>query len=252
MRYNYSMTQVPIDFSLPFVKKEQLSDDAWSFFFDRTAYPDLSFLPGQYVRMTLEIPQTDERGNSRFFSISSSPLQKEYLTISTRILKSAFKQSLIALDHGRNVNFFGPVGRFFFDPENIRPTIFLSGGIGITPFRSMLHYIAEKNLTNSVALFASFSRSEDVLFFDELSEITNKHQSVKSIYTVTQLENSHVKWNGETGRITARLLSKYCANLADAQYYISGPPLMVDAMLALVKEIGVPDEQVKKEKFIGY
>lgn len=257
------MTQVPFDFRLPFVKKEQLSDDAWSFFFDRTVYPDLSFLPGQYVRMTLDIPQTDERGNSRFFSISSSPLNKEYLIITTRILQSAFKKTLASVSPGTDVKYFGPVGRFILNEEEERPHIFLAGGIGVTPFHSMLVDAAEKNLSLPITLFVSFSTVEEIVFYEELMKISADHSNIKVIYTVTRpevttlaassaTEKEIAVWKGETGRISGDLIKKYVSDSISSIFYISGSPVMVDAMLALVKEIGIPDEHVKKEKFIGY
>lgn len=259
----------PKDFILPFVRKEQVAKDAWTFYFDRvkrdSAGPeDFDFLPGQYIRMTFDIMEPDERGTGRFFSITSSPLNKEYLTITTRILQSAFKKTLASLSPGTDVKFFGPVGRFLLDEDDKRPRIFLAGGIGITPFHSMLTYASEKNLLLPITLFVSFSTVEEIVFYDELQKISEDHPNIKVIYTVTRPEvipsaafstagESEIDvWTGETGRISVDLIKKYAPDFVSSLFYISGPPMMVDAMLALVKEMGVPDEQVKKEKFVGY
>ncbi|MBI2443456.1 MAG: hypothetical protein HYV40_06170 [Candidatus Levybacteria bacterium] len=273
------MPIVPKDFQLSLLKKEQVAKDTWTFYFDRTAVSDFDFLSGQYVRMTLDVIQPDERGTGRFFSISSSPLNKQYLTITTRILQSAFKKTLFDLAPGTPVKFFGPVGRFIFNDEETMPHIFLAGGIGITPSHSMLLYAAEKNLSFPITLFVSFSTVEDVVFYDELMKISADHPSIKVVYTITKPEADSsassswskiqdqldsgvpaswrvprmtTKWTRETGRINADLIKKYCPDFLSSQYYISGPPAMVDAMLAIVNEMGVPGEQVKKEKFVGY
>src|SRR5438309_1255036 len=107
-----SMDTRPNEFQLPFVKKEQVSSDAYTFYFDRKAFPAFSFLPGQWIRTTLPIAEPDDRGNSRSFSISSSPLNTQFLTITTRVIQSAFKKTLVNLPQGIPVQFFGPAGRF--------------------------------------------------------------------------------------------------------------------------------------------
>jgi ferredoxin-NADP reductase len=271
----------PKDFTLPFVKKEQIAKDAWMFSFDRSEERGFTFLPGQYIRMTLDLPLPDERGNGRFFSITSSPLDSHFLSIATRISQSVFKKTLINLSLGTQVKFFGPTGKFILNEEEKRPLIFLAGGIGITPFRSMIIYAAEKNLSLPITLFASFSVVEEMVFYKELTEISTDHQNLKVIYTITKLEQIlssweanqiqnrnespqgtkenftfqarvREKWSGETGRINADMIEKYCPDFMDSVFYISGPPAMVDAMQSIVKDMGVADEQVKLEKFMGY
>jgi len=246
------MPIVPSDFLLPFSKKEQIAKDAWTFYFDRSAKPDFDFVPGQYIRMTLDILQPDERGNGRFFSISSSPLTAQFFTITTRILESVFKKTLSDLKPGSMTKFFGPVGRFTLNEDDTRPLVFLAGGIGITSFYSMLKYASEKNLSVPVALIVSFSTTEEIVFYDELQEIAARHKNIKIIYTVTKSEASQEPWNGEAGRISVELIKKYAPEFLNSVFYISGPPAMVDAMLVMVKDMGVPDAQVKKEKFTGY
>lgn len=202
--------------------------------------------------MTLDVPEPDERGSSRFFSITSSPLDKQSLTIMTRIIQSKFKKTLLNLSPGTTVKFFGPVGRFVFDETITRLHIFLAGGIGITPFRSMLLYAAEKNLSVPITLFVSFSTVEDIVFYDELIKISADHPNIKVVYTVTKPEASEKPWSGETGRISEDLIKKHAPDFMNSVFYVSGPPPMVDGMLMMVQEMGVPEEQVKKEKFVGY
>lgn len=242
----------PRDFQLPFFKKEQVAKDTWEFYFDRSKVPDLEFLPGQHLRMTVFLKNPDGRGNSRSLSISSSPLDKKYLTITTKILQSAFKKELVNLAPGTVVNFFGPIGRFVLDEEEKMSRIFLAGGIGITPFHSMIAYAAEKNLSFPITLFVSFSTREDMMFYDELIKISKDHPNIKIIYTVTKHDDLEKSWGTELGRINADMVKKYCPDFLEPQVYICGSTGLVEGMLELVNELGVPLELVKKEKFVGY
>ncbi len=243
--------ETPKAFQLPFVRKEQVSKDAYAFYFDRTK-EEFNFLPGQYIRITLPQEHPDERGIRRFFSVTTSPLDKQYIGITTRIIQSSFKKTLANLSPGTPVEFFGPVGRFIFDPQESQPHILLAGGIGITPFHSMLLYAIEKNLSIPITLFVSFSTAEDVLFKNELDEATKNNPNIKLIYTVTKPEESKVPWNGEKGRISEDLIKKYITDFSTAIFYIVGPPPMVSFMEEMVKQMGIPIERIRKETFVGY
>ena len=105
------MPSVAKQFTMRFIKKEQLKNDVFSFSFDREER-GLTFLPGHYVQMTLPHENSDERGSSRYFTISSSPTEKDYLTITTRVGKSSFKKALFGLQPGTKVQLFGPMGTF--------------------------------------------------------------------------------------------------------------------------------------------
>lgn len=242
----------PSDFSLPFLRKEQAAKDAYTFFFDRSAKPDYTFLPGQYNRIILPHENVDERGTSRNFSIVSSPNNTKELMITTRIVQSSFKKALYNLTPGTPVQFFGPVGRFIFDENEVGDRVFLAGGIGITPFHSMLTYIAEKNITIPVTLFASFSTSDDVIYLDEFTKISQDHPNVKIVYTITKPELSQKPWSGETGRVTPELIKKYVPSIAQCITYSCGPIPMVDGMLETLTMMGVPKENQRKENFVGY
>lgn len=244
-------TTTPKEFSLAFVKKEKLAHDVYCFFFDGKK-SDIDFLPGQYVRIILSVVNPDEKGNVRSFSITSSPLQKDYFTIVTKITKSAFKKTLSEIIPGTEVRFFGPVGRFIFSEEETAPHVFLAGGIGVTPFHSMFYFAFAKKLAIPITMLASFSKVEDMIFYNELTAIANQNQAIKVVYTITQTENSQMLWQGETGRISQDLIKKYVSDPLVPSYYIAGPPKMVEATEELVKSMGVSQDKIKKENFVGY
>lgn len=247
------MSTLPVDFSLSLIKKEKVSQDAYAFYFDRTKNPDFEFRPGQYIRMTIPHENPDERGSNRLFSLITSPLDKEKIGITTRIIQSSFKKALASLSEGSQVQFSGPRGMFIFDETDIRPRVFLAGGIGITPFHSMLLYINEKKLSIPITFFASFSTVADIVFYDELMNFQKENPNIKIVYTVSRPEESGEPWSGETGRISQELIKKYVGDISKALYMVAGPSAMVQAMFEIVQTMGgVPQDQIKKETFTGY
>lgn len=242
---------LPQPFTLPFLRKEKVAQDTYSFFFDRTKFA-FSFIPGNYVRLTLPHENQDERGNTRLFSIVNSPLNTKEFAITTRILQSSFKKALFSLKPRKEIQFFGPMGRFLFDETEKRPYVFLAGGIGLTPFHSMLTYADEKNLQNKIIFIASSSSVEEVAYKEEFEKIAKRHVNIKIVYTITQNESLQTGWQGEKGRISAEMIKKYVPNVFEPLYYVVGPPKMVEAIEEIVKEMGVPIEQIKKEQFVGY
>ena len=161
------MSELPKQFDTKFIKKEQVAQDAYSFYFEK---PDIEFLPGQYMQLKLDIPNPDIRGATRLFSITSSPTEN-HLRITTRIIQSSFKLALSNLKPNDQVHIVGPYGKFIFDETDNSPHIFLAGGIGITPYLSMIKYAYDKNLNISMTLFTSFRKVEDIVYRDVLTKI---------------------------------------------------------------------------------
>lgn len=240
-------------YQLPFLKKEQVAKDTYSFYFDRSSV-STEFIAGQYTRMILPHENSDDRGDRRYFTIASSPLQKDIQMHTTKIVekRSSLKEQLFNLQPGQAVNFFGPMGNFVLPETDERPVVFLAGGIGLTPFHSMILYANAIKRQIPITLFVSFSAVEEVVFFEELQTIAAENVFIKPVYTITHPEESHVSWLGETGRISSELIKKYVADIMKPVYYLSGPPAMVEAMKEIVNSMHVPQEQIKEEKFTGY
>lgn len=240
---------VPQAFQLPFLRKEQQARNAFSFYFDRRDM-DFDFLPGQYNRVTLSIKAADGRGASRFFTIASSPLEKDHLVITTKAESSDFKKKFFSLAPGEKVQFFGPHGGFVLRDDENFPHVFLAGGIGITPFRSMIAYAHRKHLTIPITLFASFSTPGDMVYYDELMKIASENKNIHVIYSTTKPRG--MQKDAEKESISADLLKKYIPDIAEPTYYIVGPPGMVDSTIELLEKMGISDEKVKVEQFTGY
>jgi len=250
------------EFYLTFIKKEQVAKDAYAFYFSAKGGPGSAwdFLPGQYIHMYLPVTNDDGRGDSRMLTIASSPFEKQYMVFITRIIQSAFKKTLLNLSFQTKVKFYGPSGGFVLNENETREQVFLAGGIGITPFFSMLSYIDKKKLTLKATLMVSFSTVEDIIYKKELEDLERRNPNIKIIYTITHPEESRPKddrplaenWDGEKGRISKELIAKYVNKPLDSLYYIVGPPNMVDAMHDIVSEMGVASKDILTENFVGY
>lgn len=239
-------------FVLSFIRKVQIAKDTYSFYFSAKGGPvsGWDFKPGQYIKMTLDIKNPDARGNARFFTIASSPAEKDIM-ITTCLLESSFKKAFMSLKKGQEIEFRGPFGTFVLE-EDARPKIFLAGGIGITPFRAMSISARDKKITTPITLFASFRTLDDMLFYDEMRSVARKLPSFQVVYTITDSRYKDKNWAGETGRIRTSLIKKYVANYKNCVYYIVGPQKMVEELKKTVEELGIQQENIKTENFPGY
>lgn len=212
----------------------------------------ISFKPGQYFFITLLNPpytDNDEKGSRRHFSVVSSPIQNDIITMATRIRESsAFKKSLKELAVGSVVE-IGPIqGSFVLPQDSTFPLVLIAGGIGITPFMSMLKFAFEKSLPLDLTLAYSNKNRESTAFFEELQQFKKEHQNFNLILTMTEDDS----WIGEKGRIDENFIKKYFQDLNTKKYMIAGPPPMVDATYNVLLSSGVDPLNIKKENFSGY
>lgn len=129
----------------------------------------------------------------------------------------------------------------------------LAGGIGITPFRSMIRYAADMGLKQPILLFYSNRTAEEIVFREELERLSHTFKSLKVVITVTRPEESKAPWDGATGRIEGSTIKRETESLKDPLYYVCGPPLMVEGMTGILgQDAGVPQESIRQERFDGY
>jgi ferredoxin-NADP reductase len=132
------------------------------------------------------------------------------------------------------------------------PAVFLTGGIGVTPVRSIVLQAVHDNVPHRILVFYSNRRPENAAFLDELTEPQKKNPNYTFVGTMTGMEKSSREWSGETGHITKAMLLKYIGDLTLPIYYVDGPPAMVAAMRATLGEAGVDDDDIRTEEFSGY
>jgi ferredoxin-NADP reductase/nitrite reductase/ring-hydroxylating ferredoxin subunit len=246
--------------SFRFSKKEKQqqgreSDDRQNSFLDYTA--------GQYAFFDIGGVYNDSKGPVRHFTISSSPTEN-FIMITTRIRDTPYKKRLSSLEEGIMVKVRGPQGKFVLHDDYSKPAVFLSGGIGVTPFRSMIKYATDKQLPIKIVMFDSNRNSENTLFKNEFDEYVNINRNLKIVYTITEEEKQGAQdtsspirqqWTGERGRIDKAMLTKHLTDdqIKNSIFYTCGPPGMLKAMQDLIQnDLKVPNDRIKVEEFTGY
>jgi len=231
-------------------KREEIAEGTMAFHFEK---PDgFQFKAGQYLNLALiDPPETDDEGSTRTFSIASAP-EEDDLMVATRMRNTAFKRVLNQMPLEKELKISGPFGSFTLHRDESRPAVFLTGGIGVTPFRSIVASAARNKLPHRLFLFYSNRRPEDAAFLAELQQLEKENSKYKLIPTMTQMEKSGREWNGKTGYIDQTLLAEVISDLRAPIYYSAGPPEMVAAMRKMLEDIGVSDSDIRTEDFAGY
>jgi ferredoxin-NADP reductase len=230
--------------------RKEVAEGTMAFFFDRPA--GFEFAAGQSIDLTLlDPPETDAEGNKRALSLASAPHEPD-LMVATRLRDTAFKRVLKTMPLGMEVKVEGPFGFMTLHKKVARPAVFLAGGIGITPFRSMLRQAATADTGHRLFLFYSNRRPEDAAFLAELEALAKQHSNFTLVATMTNLENSKLAWSGEQGYITKEMLEKYLGDLDAPIYYAAGPPALVAAMRETLSKAGADEDDIRSEDFSGY
>jgi ferredoxin-NADP reductase/nitrite reductase/ring-hydroxylating ferredoxin subunit len=235
--------------SLKLLGKDKLEgSDIMTFNFSRGG---LDYAAGQFAYFRLEGVSGDPKGPIRHFTIASSPTEENHILLSTRIRDTPYKQKLAALAVGTNVVTWGPQGEFTLHAD--RPAVFLSGGIGVTPFRSMVKYATDKALPTQIVMFDSNRNIENILYKNEFDKWAKENRNLRIIYTITD-EDKSGEWQGESGRIDKNMLRRQLSEkqIAESVYYVCGPPGMLKAMQGILSEMQIPKDRIKVEEFTGY
>jgi ferredoxin-NADP reductase len=211
---------------------------------------EVDFEPGQYFWVTLlDPPYDDEKGPRRHISVVTSPNERGVLGLCTRLRDSAFKRSLAELPIGADVDVEHPKGDFLLPKETDRHYVFIAGGIGITVFRCMLHYVAEENFPHRITLVYSNRDRESAAFLDELAILDRGNPNLDVVLTMTEDPG----WDGESRRIDADLLRDHLGEEPRSfTYLVAGPPAMVEGVVGTLQTAGVPEEQLRPARFSGY
>lgn len=233
------------------VSREEVARGTLAFHLDKPA--GFEFRPGQ--AMDVILPQAADRGSAdarHTFSIVSAPHEPE-LVFATRMREgSVFKRALGALADGAPLQLDGPFGSLTLHRKTSRAGVLIAGGIGVTPFISMLRHAAHAQGEQPLALLYSNRRPEDAAFLVELQALQQRHPKFRLFATMTDLAHSSQAWDGATGLIDAAFIRRAAAGLPDPVYYVAGPPAMVEAMRDTLEDAGVDEDDVRSEEFFGY
>ena len=216
---------------LKLINKKEEGEGIWSFGFERPAKFD--YKPGQYIYITLpKLNYSDSRGATRHFTLSSSPTETE-LTITTIIRpESGFKKTLLETPINTELEADGPQGEFFLDKATNTPQVFLAGGIGITPFYSMIKFQIDNHFHTPLTLIYSAKTADRLVFKNDFD---------------TWTKSGLLSWQGLTEQINETFLSKY--DLTKSEVWVCGPPAMVTDVEKMAKGLA---KRVYSEKFTGY
>jgi ferredoxin-NADP reductase len=211
-----------------------------------------TFRAGQSADLTLLSPrESDAGGDIRTFSMASAP-EENGLLFATRLRDTAFKRNLRSMPVGTSLKIEGPMGSFNLHKNTAKPAAFLAGGIGITPFLSMIREAVSQKTAHQIYLFYANRRPEDTAFLQELQDMAGRHTGFHLVATMNEAEKSKLPWQGEKGFIDAAMLKRHLPSLSGPIYYIAGPPAMVTAMRQMLVNEGVDEDDVRAEDFAGY
>jgi ferredoxin-NADP reductase len=221
--------------TLRLVEKEHLVDNIWAFRFEPSVR--LEWTAGQYVSLEVPHAHPDGEGTKRWFTVSSAPYEG-IVQVTTRVTASSFKAALSKLSVGGCVLLLDrPHGDFVWE-DCARPIVFVAGGIGVTPFRSILKQRAHDGRPLDVTLIYG-SRTPDVPFKDELEGWVETDTGLHVLYV--------------PGRpLTARLLCELVPALDESLVYLSGPRVVMEALCWELAAQGLPEAWIKEDFFPAY
>lgn len=231
-------------------KRVKVGTDTFDFIFQKDK--NFSFKPGQYMEWTLKHRSPDTRGNRRYFTLASSPTEEEiHLGVKFYPEPSSFKNRLLALPPGGEIIAAERSGDFVLPENKNQELVFIAGGIGVTPFRSMVQYLLDKQEKRNITIFYSNKTVEDIAY----REVFNKAQAllgIKTVYIVTDQNEKPSDTSIHSGRVDAEIIKKEIPEYLIKTFYISGPHSMVDAFESLLKSMGVPSKNIKIDFFPGF
>lgn len=240
--------KVNTKYTLTLKQKKKIAPAIWEFFFEPLR--PLQFIAGQSLQWSLPHKDIDNRGSRRFFTISSSPTEKEILlTVKIPEKPSSFKSALKDLSVGESVYATNLEGDFTQPKEKNKNYVFIAGGIGITPFRSIIKQLLDTDAQTRITLFYSARLLEEFVFKYIFSE-AEKKIGLKTVYVVSEKPKGN--WQGEVGHIDEQMINRYVQDTTSSFYYISGPQPMVLAIKKVLGDMGIQKSHIRTDYFPGY
>ena len=238
------------DYQMTLVDRQRIARGTMTFWFD-TNGSDYDFRAGQHADFAFLHPSVgDESDNLRTFSLANSPHDKGLVMIAMRMRESSFKTALRSAAFGTKFRVSRPRGSFTLHKDSARPAVFLAGGIGITPVRSILDWAAQERMHHKQYLFYSNREAVDAAFLEELEALTKQNPRFTLIPTITR--QTYSAWRYEVGRIDRQLLSRYLTGLNRPVFYVTGPSGMATSMTDLLRSLDVSDDDMRTEEFGDY
>lgn len=219
----------------------QRTHDVKSYRFSRPSF--FTYQAGQYLIIML--PDTNGNVLKKPLTISSSPTE-DFIEVTKKLTQGhEFSEAIDSLAIGDEVQLNAPYGQFVLDQKQ-KKIAMLSGGIGITPFRSMCRYATDLQLEKDIVLFYGNKTSEDIVYKQEFDQMEKKNQNFKIVNTLTRQD---MNWNGHTGHIDSNMITIELPDYAQRLFYLCGPPMMMQAMQDFLQDLNVSKQKIIVEKF---
>lgn len=209
------------------------------------------FTSGQFLEYTLSHSHADSRGIRRFFTIASSPAEKLIL-LTTRFSEkgSTFKRALSEMRLGEEIIASRVSGEFVLPRDANTKLVFIAGGIGITPFRSIVKYMRDTNQSGDIILLYGAKIEADLVFRNMFDE-AEKRFGMKNIYALSDAA-APSGWKGRKGFIDETLIKEEVPDFLERTFYVSGPEPMVRNMEKTLSAMGIARAKIKRDYFPGY
>ena len=227
----------------------RIAPDIYDFLFAHGR--NLAFAPGQYMEWTLGHNNPDARGNRRYFTLASAPTEKT-LRLGVKFYQesSTFKKAMLKMNVGDEIVASQLAGDFTLPEDRRQKCVFIAGGVGVTPFRSMIKYLLDTHRPRPITLFYANKTVDDILYKDVFDR-AHHELGIQTIYTVTDIRNLPASWTGITGRITPQLIKSKLPDYRRCIFYISGPKSMVDSFKETLQQMHVRSSHIRTDFFSG-
>jgi glycine betaine catabolism B len=204
--------------------------------------------PGQYLVIS---PVIDGKKVNRPYTISSSPTQPDYceITVKREELGLVSRHLHDTFREGDIINLSAPTGRFIFDGTQAQSIVLIAGGVGITPLIAIARYLTDKNWGGDIYFVYCAKTPSDIIFRKELDDLKARFPSLRLLVTLSRAEGTD--WTGYKGRVSAEFLSKSIPDLARRPVYVCGPMAMMTPTIQSLRDLGVPEGQIKMEEFVA-
>jgi ferredoxin-NADP reductase/Na+-translocating ferredoxin:NAD+ oxidoreductase RnfD subunit len=231
-------------------EKLQITPDTLDFIFTSPKKP--AFSPGQYMEWTLSHPNTDSRGNRRYFTLASSPTEDTIrLGIKFYAPSSSYKKALLAMKPNETIVASQLAGDFTLMKNPKQKYVFIAGGIGITPFRSIIQHLLDTQDRRQIIQFFANKTAADIVYTDVFNK-AYKQLGIKTVYTITDPKQIPPGWQWYTGRITPQMIEKEVPDYKERMFYLSGPRSMVTAFEQTLSAMGIQNSHIKTDFFPGF
>ena len=227
----------------------RIAPDTYEFVFAPSR--KFAFAPGQYMEWTLGHEDPDSRGNRRYFTLASAPTERDLrLGVKFSHNSSSLKKAMGTMSNDVEIVAAQLAGDFVLPGDPRQKMVLIAGGIGVTPFRSMLKYLLDIHQRRPITLFYANRTVEDIVYKDVFDR-AERELGIRTIYSITDRHGMPANWQGLEGRIQPQWIARYVPNYQNCIFFVSGPPGMIDTAKDALHQLGVRESQIKTDYFSG-